>query len=113
MYNVMLSLHNNGKYVSKWTNNIKRILDSCRMSHVWMNQEGDNIKWLKDRRLKDQFIQKWSQELKDMLSCQLYIELKKELKFEKYFVCLPMQNRIELCKCRINNSRLPVVVGRY
>ncbi len=42
---------------------------TCGMSHVWMNQEGENMKWLKenvDRRLNDQFIQIWSQELKDM-----------------------------------------------
>ncbi len=43
----------------------------------------------------------------------VYIEFKKELKFDKYLVCLLKQNRIELCKCRTNNSKLPIVVGRY
>ncbi len=66
-------LYNKGKYVSKWINNINRILDSCGMSHVWVNQEGENINWSNEnvnRRLKDQFLHKWSQELKDMSSFQ-------------------------------------------
>ncbi len=45
MYNVMLSLYNKGKYMSKWINNVKKNLG---MSHVWMNQEGENINLLKE-----------------------------------------------------------------
>jgi hypothetical protein len=75
-----------------------------------------SVEWLKmsvEQRLKDQFIQKWYQELESMSSCDLYVEFKKEFKMEKYLLLENVKYRQAICNLRLNNNRIPKVVGRY
>ena len=45
--------------------------------------------------------------------CKNYRIFKKDLKFEKYLTILPPINRLNLCRLRCSNSRIPTVNGRY
>ena len=48
-----------------------------------------------------------------MSSCDLYVQYKTVFKFENYLVKLPPQSRFALCRFRLNNTRLPIVLGRF
>ena len=50
--------------------------------------------------------------LKQIL-CLNYRIFKQDLYFEKYLIKLPFRYRMNLCKFRCGNHRLPVVTGRY
>ena len=48
------------------------------------------------------------------MSCiDLYVQYKTIFKFEKYLVQLPPLSRIAFCRFRLNNTRLPIVLGRF
>jgi hypothetical protein len=116
MYTCLHNLYISGQYVSPWVADIKKILDDCGYSNIWQQQNFVSVEWLKmsvEQRLKDQFIQKWYQELESMSSCDLYVEFKKEFKMEKYLLLENVKYRQAICNLRLNNNRIPKVVGRY
>ena len=47
IYECMYRLHTEGKYSSPWLLHIKNVLNHCGLSHVWLDQEIVNFKWLK------------------------------------------------------------------
>ena len=115
MYNFLLNLFNTGTYESPWVSQVKRILDDCGLSYIWLTQKC-NINWLKlavEQRMKDQFVQKWKSELNSMTSCDTYVEFKLEFKLEKYLLCENHNYRQAICNFRLNNTRIPKVTGRY
>ena len=76
-----------------------------------------SISWLAQaysrEKLKENFIAKWNQELENMTSCDVYVNIKQDFKLEDYLVHLPSSLKRAVCAIRTNNSRLPKVVGRY
>ena len=107
-----------------WLKYIKKILDDCGYSNVWINQDElfngeDGVKFAKwlcksvEQRLKDQFIQKWREDLENHSSCDLYRIYKSKFEFERYLIQLPNKSRLYLTKFRTNNNRLPINTGRF
>ena len=61
-------------------------------------------------RLSDMFYQQWHSNITEMSSCTFYRIFKNNLKLEKYLLDLNVSERINLCKFRCRNSKLPVIV---
>ena len=76
-------------------------------------QSVDGLKIKVCRALKDQFIINWRDNLQNMSSCDVYINFKTNFVFEKYLVSLAPQLSKTFWAFRLNNTRLPKVVGRY
>ena len=117
-YRCLLSEFRRDSYRSKWLCKIKSILDNCGFSDLWLDQlrtvpNADWIKMTVKRRLCDQFVQGWSQEIFTSPKCLNYRVFKRSFEFEKYLVDLPQRLRIPLCKFRLGNHKLPIEVGRY
>ena len=109
-------MYNSNIFKSKWIDYIKSILVECNLNDVWVSQDFRSVYWLKStvfNSLKTKFTDRWSTELQNMTSCDLYAQFKTIFKFEKYLVQLPPLSRATLCKFRTNNTRLPIVLGRY
>ena len=109
-------LHFTGYYKSEWIDFIKNTLHECHLDYVWETQQFQSVDWLKIkvcRALKDQFIINWRDSLQNMSSCDVYINFKTSFVFEKYLVSLTPQLTKTFCAFRLNNTRLPKVVGRY
>ena len=115
-YNHLFTMYNSNIFKSKWIDYIKSILVECNLNNVWTSQDFRSVNWLKltvFNSLKTKFTERWSTELQNMTSCDLYAQFKTIFKFEKYLVKLPPLSRATLCKFRLNNTRLPIVLGRY
>ena len=105
-----------GEYTSPWIQSVRQTLDECGLSYIWLEQQCDNIKWLKmkvEQSLKDQFLQRWHTELQSMTSCDFYCTIKENLNLEKYLLCENVKHRQALCNLRLANNRIPKTVGRY
>lgn len=88
----------------------------CGLQYVWQNQNFVNIKWLTatvKQRLKDQFVQIWSNDINCSSRGHVYKILKPNFCFEKYLDILPVKLRKKLIKFRTSNHRLPVETGRW
>ena len=116
IYSNMRSLSSNDYYKCNWIEFIKKILQDCDLPHIWQSQQFQSVDWLKStvgKKLRDNFIGKWRNELDSMTSCDLYVKFKLNLKLEDYLLHLPPMLRRAVCVLRTNNSRLPKVVGRF
>ena len=116
MYNLLKSVYDKKLYKSKWFKHIRNLLDSLGLSELWNNV--DSYEWNRfvntcKRRLKDQFIQKWDNDVKTNEKCLTYRIFKHDLKFENYLDILPQQYRTPFSKFRLCNHQLPVEKGRY
>lgn len=121
LYNLLRTLHEKGIYSSGWIIKVKSILDYSGMSYVWNFATNNNetlidINWLKNslnRRLSDMYEQDWLSEVFNNSQCKNYRIFKTKLELERYLVCLPIKDCINLCKFRCANHKLPVVTGRF
>ena len=118
LYNLTYALNINNKFKYKWLTNIKKILDSLGLSFIFNDQNKTqfNLNWLKSTiktRLKDQFVQSWTNSITNSSRGQFYILFKQELKFESYLTCLrnPLANY--MTKLRTCNIKIPYETGRW
>ena len=120
------SFHDNGIYSSSWLIKVKSILDKTGMSYIW-NIPDDGLPpltpprhgpviskiWLKktlNQRLSDIYEQDWLGDVNSNSQCKIYRMYKEKLAFESYLIKLHFSHRINLCKFRCVNSKLPIVV---
>ncbi len=116
MYQCIYRLYNANSFRSPWLNCINNLLNNSGMSGIWLNQEVRNPLWLKlafERSIKDQWITEWYADLNSKSSCSTYVSFREVFSFQSYLVNLPKHYRINLCKLRTNNHRLPIVTGRF
>ena len=75
-------------YKSAYILYVKQILEDSGISNIWLTQgQGISKQYLKkvvSGILKDQFLQKWHDEVQNCNKCILYRLFKKDLRFEKY-----------------------------
>ena len=115
-YNQLLNMYNSNLFKSKWIEFIKDILEDCNLNEIWVSQSFRSVNWLKStvfNKLKSNFIERWSNEIQNMSSCDLYVQFKTTFKFERYLTQLPRFSRAAFCRFRLNNTRLPIVLGRF
>jgi hypothetical protein len=99
-----------------WLSCIKNIFDICGHSNIWNEQIFFHINWLKftvERRLKDQYIQKWQSDIRESSKGETYGIFKIKFGFEKYLDTLPRKLRTKFIKFRTSNHHLPVETGRW
>lgn len=118
IYQYLLELDQQNTYTSPWIGYVKKVLNECGRSDLWINQATINpqtVKPLITRILQDQFVQKWRSDLATMSSCDFYNTFKGQFELEKYLRSdiINKNFRIALCKFRCGNTRLPKILGRY
>lgn len=106
------------KYLTPWMCFLKNILDNCGLSNIWCDIESlqFNIKWIKvtvNQRLKDQFLQKWHNDIFESSKGVIYRIYKTNFQCEHYLTLLPKKLSKILVKVRTTNHHLPVEVGRW
>ena len=109
-------LHEQNFHTSPWLNKIENILNSCGMRNVWINPEHFKHEWLKkaiDLRLSDMYRQEWNSMVTSMSSCILYRSFKLDLNLENYLMLLDSTERINICRFRCRNTKIPVVTLSY
>ena len=86
-------------------------------AEYWLNQavpHPNSFSKIVKERIKDQFLQNWSEQLFSSSACSNYRIFKTDFKFEEYFTLLPRDLALSLCNFRCRNNKLPVVIGaRY
>ena len=96
---------------------IKSILEKTGMPFIWNNNYNlIDTNWLGKTigiRLNDIYAQEWISNVNNNSQCKVYRIFKRDLKFEKYLTTLPLKCRLDLCRLRCSNSRIPTVSGRY
>ena len=113
---LLRKMHEQDQHTSPWLQNIEQILNACGMRDVWLSPDTSNLIYLKktiEQRLSDQYIQEWGSQLNNMSSCIMYRSLKPYFKQEKYLDLPNRSDRINLCKFRCRNTKIPVVTGGY
>ena len=113
---LLRKMHEQDQHTSPWLQNIEQILNACGMRDVWLSPDTSNLIYLKktiEQRLSDQYIQEWGSQINNMSSCIMYRSLKPYFKQEKYLDLPNRSDRINLCKFRCRNTKIPVVTGGY
>ena len=116
MYKVLRGMSFSSIFVSQWISKIKALLDNLGMSNLWYTEDEIDKNWFKcavNLRQMDISKQEWSAEVHASGQCRDYRLIKKDLKMEHYLLKLDKRDRINLCKFRCGNSRLPVNTGRF
>lgn len=76
----------------------KNILDKCGLSNVWCDHESYhyNSSWIKttiNQRLRDQFLQKWHNDIQESTKGVIYRIFKTNFECERYLLLLPSKLR--------------------
>ncbi len=91
-------------YLMSYGNGMGRCFINA-MAEAWENQTFGSINSLKyiiAYNLKCQFITEWKNELNNMSSCNMYLQLKPNFQMEKCLTCLNKKQRIAISRYRIN-----------
>ena len=116
VYSLLRQMHNNKNYSSPWIIKIEKIFNDCGMGNLWQNQHIENPIWIKKAiklRLSDMFLQEWHSKITEMSSCTFYKMFKSNLILEKYLLKLDISERINLCKFRCRNTKIPIHILGY
>merc|ERR1712030_50726 len=85
--------------------------------NVYPNEKNNTSTWLDKIKIKSSlgeiFRLKWLNDTMENNHCRIYRIFKTNLNLENYLVKLDLHDRINLCKFRCSNSRIPTVAGRY
>ena len=114
--NLLKNLQEQDQHSSPWLKNIEQILSTCGMRHVWLDPDSVERNWLKkalDLRLSDIYMQEWQSQVDTMSSCITYRSIKPCFKQEKYLMLPNIADRINICKFRCRNIKIPVVIHGY
>ena len=116
LYKYFLSQYNNKNFKNPLIECVHNILNACGFPNIWNEQGALNVKWITNlvkQRLKDQFIQEWSNNINSLSKGHTYKIFKPVFRHEKYLNILPTKFREILDKFRTSNHRLPIVTGRW
>ena len=118
LFHICYTLYMSGLLVCPWLEYVKKILEDCGMNFVFYQHQILEKKWLKNsflpsikKTLKDQEIQKWTTQItEENQKFFYYREFAINFGLKNYFMSLPQDLWIPLCKFRTNNHKLPVEV---
>ena len=103
------------EHKSAWLGYVYQTLDQLGLTYLKHNQtlSVQKFKDIVKQKLRDQFLQSWSEQLNTSNMCMNYRIFKTEFRFEKYLLSLPHALRKVMIKFRICNNNLPVNRSRY
>lgn len=116
IYEVIRSLHEQGKCKSNWIENVKRLLQTNGYGNVWPLQNEINTKWLVlsfKQKLKDQYLQNWNALVEKASSGVNYRIFKDSFEMNTYFTYLTNRQCKILTAFRTRNHKLPIETGRW
>ena len=111
----LIETNNNGSINSFWVKHLKSLFDNLGFSYIWDNFDR-NINYfpLIKLRLRDQFIQKWSETIHTMPKLDYYCKIKIVFKFEDYLIDISSNElRKNLTCLRLSSHKLAIETGRY
>ena len=111
MYKLTRKMYEEDTYKSKWLLNIHNTLNKCGLSNVWIQGQQLSGKWIVENvksKLKDICKQTLLENLNTGVKCLNYRIIKENTDCEKYLTTLNPVNRINLCKFRCANAKIPV-----
>jgi hypothetical protein len=109
VYRYLFSRYDN-ENANLWITFIQHIFDSCGFSNIWSDQTStmSDVKWITaviNERLKDQYIQKWENDIDNSSKGQIYKKFQQNFGFQKH---LPVKKSLETF-CRIQNIEPPFI----
>ena len=117
MYNLLYKMYNLGIYNSPWLSFVKSTLLSAGFGYVWRDQKiPRTLEYLKKKiktRLKDQYLQTWTDDVASNAKCLNYRMFKSDISLEFYITFPPMKLRTVFSRFRCRNHKLPVETGIY
>lgn len=116
MYRTMFHLYTNLDVNFQWIDYVKKILDDCGLSNIWISQNFMSESWLKQKiklSLCDQYRQSWNEDINSSSKALNYRIYKDSIDFEDYFNILSKTDSLILCKFRTMNHKLPIESGRW
>ena len=111
----LIETNNNGSINSFWVKHLKSLFDNLGFSYIWDNFDR-NINYfpLIKLRLRDQFIQNWSETIHTMPKLDYYCKIKTVFKFEDYLIDISSNElRKNLTCLRLSSHKLAIETGRY
>ena len=118
IYMYVRKLSDKGKMIDPWISFLQSIFDKCGLSNIWIDHGTQNFNsmWIKKtvhQRLRDQFLQKWHDDIVNSSKGIIYRIFKTNFECEEYFSLLPQKLQRIFVKFRTTNHHLPVEVGRW
>ena len=117
MYNLLYKMYDLGIYNSPWLSFVKSTLLSAGFGYVWRDQKIprtlEYFKKVFKTRLKDQYLQTWTDDVASNAKCINYRMYKSDISLEFYITFLPMKLRTVFSRFRCRNHKLPVKTGIY
>ena len=115
MLKLQLRLLESGEHIFPWLNHVKTLLDNLGLTYLWNRQSVslNAFKKLIKQRLKDQYIQMWSDDVNNNNVCFNYRMYKKDFKFESYLINLDNPMKDYMMKFRFSNHKLPIHSQRF
>ena len=109
-------LNEKNLYQSPWLKKVEEILNSCNLRSIWLYPKLYKPNHLKKEltlQLINTYKRKWQKDVATMSSCITYRTFKTEFKLESYLMLPESSDRINICKFRCRNSKMPVVILGY
>ena len=113
MFQHMFKLHLSNECHSKWITKVKSILDNNGFSGIWFNVNMcSNKSFLPviHQTIKDVNFQNWQSEMSNNKRCVNYNIIKVNEKFERYLSKLKYWDRVNLCRFRCGDTKIPTAV---
>ena len=110
-------MYNLGIYNSPWLSFVKSTLLSAGFGYVRRDQKIprtlEYFKKVFKTRLKDQYLQTWTDDVAPNAKCINYRMYKSDISLEFYITFLPMKLKTVFSRFRCRNHKLPVETGIY
>ena len=117
LYKILYYMSEQGIFQSQWLHTIRTILQKCELDYFWYNQfqlpKMDFLRLKVKQKLKELYINSWSNEVDIISKCLNYRVYKQEHKIESYLVKLSSSLCNFYNRFRCMNHRLPIEFGRF
>ena len=115
LLSLQLKLFESGEHTFLWLKHVHTCLNNLGLTFLWHTQSiSENVfKNMVKQRLKDQYIQTWTNEINMNNICYNYRMFKTEFKFEQYLINLERPLRDYMLKFRLSNHKLPIHSQRF
>jgi exonuclease III len=114
-YSIERQQVNTNNLMNCWSYKIKDLLDNLGYSNIWLSENSEGIPFMTlKQRITDQYMQSWSDSIKNMNRLEFYAAIKEEFKFEKYLdEIMNVKQRKALTKLRCSAHNLQIEIGRH
>ena len=113
MLRLCRNVYETSEYKMSWLQGVHSILNNLGLSEFWLNTTEmtlsvERFKAIVKQRLRDQYLQRWGQEVFENAICLNYRMYKEEFRFEDYLTVLSPRQRTIFLRFRTSNHRLPI-----